>query len=178
MMNKSTQSGFTLIELILSMVLLGIVAVTAGMLIYQAARSFEALSDQKEVTQQSTLALERVSRELRPMKCTASGNSCNASASDVPVMTASELRFLNSSYEGRGLRLSGSTLLLRDGTGDSDPEYALATGVSSLTFEYLKSDGTAAASAAELWTVSMNMAIASGQATIAVKASVHPRGFR
>lgn len=178
MMKLSTQSGFTLIELILSMVLMGIVAVTAGMLIYQGARSFEALSDLKEVTQQSTLALERVSRELRPMKCTISGNACSASASDIPVMTASELRFLNSSFEGRGFRLSGNTLMLRDGTGAGDPEYALATGVSSLTFEYLKADGTAAASTAELWTVSMNMALASGQATIAVKASVHPRGFR
>lgn len=177
-MNTPTQSGFTVIELILSMVLMGIVAVTAGMLIYQGARSFEALSDQKEVTQQATLALERVSRELRPMKCTASGNSCTASASDIPVMTASELRFLNSNFEGRGLRLSGSTLLLRDGTGAGDPEYALATGVSSLTFEYLKADGTAAASVADLWTVSMNMALASGQATIVVKASVHPRSFR
>jgi hypothetical protein len=93
-------------------------------------------------------------------------------------MTASELRFLNSNYEGRGLRLSGSTLLLRDGTGAGDPEYALATGVNSLTFEYLKADGTAAASASELWTVSMNLALASGQAAIDVKASVHPRGFR
>lgn len=177
-MNTSAQSGFTLIELVLSMVLMGIVAVTAGMLIYQGTRSFEALSDRKEVTQQATLALERVSRELRPMKCTASGNACAPSSTDVPVMTASELRFLNSSYEGRGLRLSGNTLMLRDGTGDGDSEYALATGVSSLTFEYLKADGTAAASAAELWTVSMNMALASGQATIDVKASVHPRGFR
>lgn len=177
-MNKSTQSGFTLIELILSMVLMGIVAVTAGMLIYQGTRSFEALSDQKEVTQQATLALERVSRELRPMKCTPSGNSCAPSVTDIPVMTVSELRFLNSSYEGRGFRLSGNTLMLRDGTGAGDPEYALATGVSSLTFEYLKSDGTSAASVSELWTVSMNMALASGQATIDVKASVHPRGFR
>jgi len=178
LMRPSAQNGFTLIEMVLSLVLLGIVAVTAGMLIYQATRSFEALVDQKEVTQQATLALERISRELRQMKCTPSGNACAPSASDVPVMTASELRFLNSNYEGRGLRLDGSTLKLRDGTGAGDPEYALATGVSSLAFEYLKADGTPAASVADLWIITVNMALASGQATLDIKASVHPRGFR
>ena len=177
-MTLSEKKGFTLIEMALSMALLGIVAVTAGTLIYQGTRSFEALSDQKEVTQQATLAIERASREMRLMACTVSGSSCFPSATDVPVMTVSELRFVNSSYDGRGLRLNGTTLMLRDGTGASDPEYALAQGVSSLTFEYLKADGTAAAAAQEIWTVSVNMVIASGQESAALKASVHPRGFR
>lgn len=164
--------------MVLSMVLLAVVAVTAGMLIYHGTRSFETLSDQKEVTQQATLALERVSRELRQMKCTPSGNACAPAASDVQVMTASELRFLNTSYEGKGLRLDAGTLKLRDGTDAGDPEYALATGVSSLSFEYLKADGSIAAAASDIWFVNMNMALVSGQAAIDVKASVHPRSFR
>jgi|GEM_PF-6081515 prepilin-type N-terminal cleavage/methylation domain-containing protein len=177
-MRQNFGKGFTLMELVLSMALLGIAAVTAGMLIYQGTRSFEALSGRKEVTQQATLALERVSRELRVMKCTQSGNSCAPSASDVPVMAATELRFVNSSYEGRGLRLDGTSLMLRDGAGAADPEYALAFGVSSLGFEYLKADGTAAGAASEIWTVNVNMAFSSGQSGIDVKASVHPRGLR
>ncbi|CAG1066288.1 hypothetical protein BAC1_01896 [uncultured bacterium] len=177
-MRENSQRGFTLMELVLSMALLGIAAVTAGMLIYQGTRSFEALSDQKEVTQMATLALERVSRELRLMKCTPSGNSCAPSSSDVPVMTANELRFVNSVYEGRGLRLAGTSLMLRDGAGPADPEYVLAAGVSSLAFEYLKADGSPVAVVSELWTVNVNMAFSSGQASIDVKASVHPRGLR
>lgn len=172
------QTGFTLIEMILSLVLLGIVAITAGMLIYQGTRSYETLSDQKEVTQQATLALERVSRELRQIRCTPSGNTCAPSATDVPVMTAAELRFLNGSYEGRGLRLDADTLKVRIGTGAGDPEYALASNITALTFEYLKADGTAASAAGDIWTVNVNMAFASGQAELTVKASVHPRGFR
>lgn len=177
-MKRTAQKGFTLIELVLSMTLLGIVAVTAGMLIYQGTRSFEALSGQKDVTQKAALALERVSRELRVMKCTPSGNSCAPSASDAPVMTATELRFVNSSFEGRGLRLDGTTLMLRDGTGAADPEYALASAVSSLAFEYLKADGSTASSAPDIWIINVNMAILNGQAAIDVKASVHPRGLR
>lgn len=177
-MRQTVQKGFTLMELVLSMAILGIVAVTAGMLIYQGTRSFEALSDQKEVTQMANLALERVSRELKLMKCTPSGNSCAPSATDVPVMTATELRFINSGYEGRGLRLDGTSLMLRDGAGAADPEYALAAGVSSLVFGYSKSDGSAATVVSDIWTVNVNMAFTSGQAAIDVKASVHPRSFR
>ena len=177
-MGRTVQKGFTLIELVLSMTLLGIVAVTAGMLIYQGTRSFEALSDQKEVTQRATLALERVSRELRVMKCTTSGNSCAPSGTDVPVMTSTELRFFNSFLEGRGLRLDGTSLMLREGAGAADPEYVLAAGVSSFAFEYLKANGAAAGAVSEIWTVNANMAFTSGQAALDVKASVHPRGFR
>lgn len=173
-----TQKGFTLIEMIMSMVLLGIVGITAGMLIYQGTRSYETLSDQKEVTQQATLALERFSRELRQMKCTPSWNSCTATATDVPVMTATEIRFLNSNNEGRGLRIDGNTLRLRIGVNAADPEYALATGLKSATLEYLKSDGSAASAVSDLWTVNLNMALSSGQADLSVRASVHPRGFR
>lgn len=177
-MDLHTQKGFTLIEMIMSMVLLGIVAITAGMLIYQGTRSYEALSDQKEVTQRATLALERVSRELRQLRCTPSGNTCAATATDVPVMTVSEIRFLNSNYEGRGLRVDGNTLRLRLGKNASDPEYALASGLTSATFEYLKADGSAASTAGEIWTINLNMAVASGKADLAVRASVHPRGLR
>lgn len=172
------QRGFTLIEMVMSLVLLGIVAITAGMLIYQGTRSFETLSDQKEVSQQARLAFERASRELRSMRCTPSGNSCAASATDVPVMTASEVRFINTSSEGRGLRLDGNILKLRTGIDNADPEYALATGLTALTIEYLKMDGTAASTADEIWTVNVNMSFAYGQAALPIKASVHPRGFR
>lgn len=172
------QKGFTLIEMIMSLVLLGIVAITAGMLIYQGTRSYETLSDQKETAQQARLALERISRELRSMRCTTAGNSCTPTATDVPVMTASEVRFVNGSSEGRGLRLDGNTLRLRTGTGASDPEYALATSITALTFEYLKQDGSTASIAGEIWTVNVNMTFTHGQALLPVKASVHPRGFR
>lgn len=172
------QKGFTLIEMVMSLVLLGIIAVTAGMLIYQGTRSYETLSDQSEAARQASLALERVSRELRSMRCTPSGNSCTPTSTDVPVMTASEVRFLNGSLEGRGLRLDADTLRLRTGTGNTDPEYALATGITALTFEYLKPDGSTASLPDEIWTINVNMSFTHGQAVLPVKASVHPRGFR
>lgn len=171
------QNGFTLMEMVLSIVLLGIAGVAAGTLIYQGTRSYEALSEESQLSDQAMLSLERVSRELRLMRCAPSGGSCKPTASIVPVMDPAELRFVNSGFEGRGLRADGGALLLRFGVGGADPEYQLASGI-SLTFDYLKADGTPAASPAELWTIGVNMSFSSGQSTMDVRAYVHPRDFK
>ncbi|HBG45972.1 MAG TPA: hypothetical protein DDW94_03185 [Deltaproteobacteria bacterium] len=170
--------GFTLIELVLSITVMGFVAVTLGLLIYQATRSFATLDAQKEIAQQGTLAIERLSRELRLIRCTESGNSCKPASTDITEMTSSEIRFVNTNLEGRGFRLDGSSLRFRDGSGALDPEYVLSDKISSLTFEYLKDDSTAAAATDEVWVINVNMVIASGAESFALKASVHPRSFR
>src|SRR3990172_8315978 len=133
---RCKDKGFTLIEMILSITLLSLVAVTVGMLIYQGTMSYDILFSQKEIAQQCTLAMERLSRELRLINCTESGNACTASASDISAMTANQIRFVNTGLEGRGFRLDGSTLKARDGSGAGDPEYALTDKVSALSFEY------------------------------------------
>lgn len=178
MKKSGGQGGFTLMEMVLSITLIGIAGVTAGMLIYQGARAYEANADEKEATDNAVLSLERISRELRLLRCTPSGNSCAPTSSDVPVMRPDELRFVNSVFEGRGLKAIGGELMFRDGAGGTDPEYPLASGVSSLSFEYLKPDGTAAASPAELWTIGVNMVFVSGQTSVNIKAYVHPRELR
>jgi len=175
---RCNDKGFTLIEMILSITLLGLVAVTVGMLIYQGTRSYDMLSSQKEIAQQGTLAMERLSRELRLINCTESGNACTAGASDILAMTASELRFVNTGLEGRGFRLDGSTLMARDGSGAGDPEYALTDKVSALSFEYLQDDGSAASTPDEVWMINVQMTLVSGAESFPLKASVHPRSFR
>ncbi len=177
-MKANGQGGFTLMEMVLSITLIGVAGIAAGMLILQGTRSYEALLEQKEASDQAALSLERLSRELRLLKCSTSGVSCAPEASDIPVMSANELRFVNSEMEGRGLRASGGALMLRYGVGGVDPEFQLASNVSSLSFDYLKTDGTAASTPAELWTIGVNIAFTSGQSVINIKAFVHPRDFR
>ena len=151
--------GFTLIEMVLSITLIGLVAVTIGMLIYQGTKSYDMLSSQKEIAQQGALAMERLSR-------------------DILAMTASEVRFVTTALEGRGFRLDGGTLRARDGSGAGDPEYALTDRVTSLTFEYLQDDGSAASSPAEVWMIDVEMTLSDGTESFPLKARVHPRSFR
>lgn len=170
--------GFTLIEMVLSITLLGLVAVTIGMLIYQGTKSYDMLSSQKEIAQQGALAMERLSRELRLVRCTEAGSSCTPSASDILAMTASEVRFVTTDLEGRGFRLDGNTLKARDGSGALDPEYALTDRVTSLTFEYLQDDGSAASTPSEVWLIDVEMTLSDGTESFPLKARVHPRSFR
>jgi prepilin-type N-terminal cleavage/methylation domain-containing protein len=62
---KSSTDGFTLIELVISMLLVGIVAGVLAPIYRQAGEMFSATHARAELTARGRLALERLSRELR-----------------------------------------------------------------------------------------------------------------
>ncbi|MBI5469392.1 MAG: prepilin-type N-terminal cleavage/methylation domain-containing protein [Deltaproteobacteria bacterium] len=171
------EKGFTLIEILMAIVIIGIVSAVAGMMIYEGARSFGAMDARSELSADGLLAVERASRELRLVRCTASGNSCAPQAADITAWTASEVRFVNTLSEGRGLRLDAGALKLRQGSIAVDPEDALANNVSALSFEYLKTDGSAASAVSDIWIINMNLTLTSGAESLDLKASIHPRSF-
>lgn len=162
----------------MTIVLLGIVGLTAGMLLYQGTVSFQEMDARKELMAQGTLAVERASRELRVMKCTQSGSACAPTATDLPSMTATEVRFLQADYSGTGIRLDGATIKLRRGAGALDAEDILADRVSSFLLEYKKKDGAAAATQSEVWTISMSFTLTKDNESAEFNATVHPRSLR
>lgn len=170
--------GFTLIEVLMSIVVIGIISAVAATLLLQGARSFQTIDSLKELTQQGTLALERISRELRLMACTKAGNACVPQATDITAMNPSEIRFVNADSIGRGFRIDAGAIKLRQGSASGDPEDVLASGASSLTFEYLKKDGSGAAAVTDVWTINVTLTLQSGPESLDFKASVHPRSFR
>ncbi|MBI5454740.1 MAG: type II secretion system protein [Deltaproteobacteria bacterium] len=170
--------GFTLIETVMVIVLVGIIGTVVSSLLYQGSKSIEAGDARKELSSQGRLAVERASREMRLMRCTTAGNSCNPQASDITAWTATELRFVTTNYEGRGLRFDAGTLKLRQGSGALDPDDTLANNVSAASFEYLKSDGTPASAVGEIWVINLDMTLSSGTESVPFRASVHPRSFR
>lgn len=173
-----TQKGFTLIETVMAIVITGIIAATVAILLYQGTKSFQEADVRRDLTAQGNLSMERISRELRLIRCTTSGSSCNPQAADITAWTASEIRFVNTNYEGRGVRSDAGTLKLRQGSGAADPEDVLSNNLSSLSFEYLKSDGAAAASVSEIWIINATLTLAAADESLTFKASVHPRSFR
>ncbi|MBI5561491.1 MAG: type II secretion system protein [Deltaproteobacteria bacterium] len=172
--------GFTLIETVMSIVILGIVAVTAGLLIYQGTRSYGEMDRMRGLTAQATLASERMARELMTMRCSNSNATrCLPTASDITVMTGQEVRFVNSNNEGRGLRLDGAAnaVKLRQGINNGDPEDALAGKVSGLTFTYLDRSNASAASAVDVWTVLMDITLTDGNQSVSIRGRAHPKAF-
>ena len=172
-----SQKGFTLLEIIMVIVLLGIVSVVTGALLFQGTRAFQVMDVRGDLKSSGATSLERITKEMRQIRCTSAGSTCTAQSTDITSMTAGELRFVNSNNEGRGFRVNAGNLLLRLGSTASDPEYTLSGNAASVTFAYLKKDGTAASVSTEVWTINVTLSLANGQETVNLMASVHPRNF-
>ncbi|HAO93553.1 MAG: hypothetical protein A2X99_09155 [Deltaproteobacteria bacterium GWB2_55_19] len=172
--------GFTLIETVMVIVLVGIIGTVVSSILFQGAKSLETGDVRKELSSQGRLVVERASREMRLMRCTTAGNSCTPQAADVTTWTATDLKFVTTNYERVGLRYDAGTLKLSYGTGAAavDPEYTLADNVATASFEYLKNDGTPAAAVNEIWVIILNMTLGSGAESVPFRASVHPRSLR
>lgn len=179
---KGTTAGFTLIELLMAIVVIGIVSAVSASLLFQGTRSFGALDARYDLKENGTLALERMARELRLIRCTPAGNNCTPAVGDITSFTASEIRFVNGFNEGRGLRANAGYALLRQGSTLADPEDNLSADVTSLVFDYLKKDDTAVVigtdSSTSIWTINATLTMTRAGETLTLKATVHPRSFR
>lgn len=174
--------GFTLIEIIMVIVLLGIVGSVASMIIFQGSKSYSEEEIRKDLMTQGRLAVERMAREIRLVKCTKAGSACNPSATDITNWSSTELRFLDINYQGKGFRYdSGASALTlcRSQSACSGNEDILADNVSSLTFTYLKNDGTTSAAAVgEIWIIKAALTLSRGAQSTSFLIEVHPRAFK
>lgn len=178
MLKTTSNSGFTLIEMLMAIVLIGIVATVASMTLYQGARAFQQSGARGDLTEEARLALDRISKELMFARCTQAGAACAPQASDLTAMLANDLRFMNAENAGRGFRLNAGNLMMRNGVMDSDPEDLLAGNVSALNFTYLDRNGAAAAAVSDVWLIGVDVTLSGSGETIDFTVKVHPRTFR
>jgi len=75
------QAGFTMIEVIVTLVLVGIVALMGGMAIVQVTQGYIFTKDNAELTQKAQLATSRITKEIVEM----TGISADATASTLPL---------------------------------------------------------------------------------------------
>lgn len=112
------EAGFTLVELLLVMVLVGIIAASTAMLVLQGTRAYGDLIIRKEALHNPRLVLERVSREVR--QASAVGlSSCqlNITTTDRGVINV----FRDAATNEVKLTVAGQT-------------YVLAQGITALCF--------------------------------------------
>jgi prepilin-type N-terminal cleavage/methylation domain-containing protein len=119
-MQKRNRHGFTLIELIASLVLLGIIAVFGGMFVVQGMEGYLFSKKNSEKALKAQIALDRIALELRNLNGTDTG-SFDFTENDSVTFTSTDLPGT------RELGFSGGSIFL----GVNNQDHLLIDEVSS-----------------------------------------------
>lgn len=162
------QRGFTLVELVLTVVLIGIIAGMASVFLRQGLNAFVAEDARADITNQGRLAVERMAREIRMLRSRTAADipSC------VPNCNAATLNFIDISGNNITYAVAGGNTVTRNGT-------ALASGSAvALAFSYFQQDGvTAATLATQVWSIQIDLTVTKSGESQVYRVRVHPRNI-
>lgn len=161
------QRGFTLVELVLTVVLIGIIAGMASVFLRQGLNAFVSEDARADLTNQGRLAIERMAREIRMLR--------SRTAADLPgccTNPSTSLNFFDISGSNITYAVAGGNTVTRNGT-------ALASGSAvALTFSYFQQDGvTAATLATQVWSIQIDLTVTKSGESQAYRVRVHPRNI-
>ena len=156
--------GFTLMEMVLVIVIVGIIATVGAQLMATGFSLYFTGRDTMSVDAQARLALERLTRELRTVR----------PATGLTMVPATEISFTD--LDGTAVRycISGGTCpgvagdLMRN-------TQILAGGISSLNFVYLNSAGAVTATPAQVLYIGVTFTATQGGVISTYRATVSPR---
>ncbi len=122
------QQGFSLIEMIMVILVLGILTAMASLLLSQGLNAFSSSSDLLDANAQGQVAIQRMARDIRLVR----------SPADISTATSGQFSFTDINNNAVSYALSGSSLnVTKNGSTQT-----LAVGVNSLTFTYYDRNGT------------------------------------
>lgn len=160
------QRGFTLIELVLTIILVGIIAGMASVFLRQGLNAFVAEDARADITNQGRLAIERMAREMRMIR--------SRTAADLPgccTNPSTTFSFIDMSGSNIAYSLTGNTI-----TRNLTP---LAAGDAvTVDFRHYQQDGvTLATTAAQVWSIQIDLTVTKNGESQAYRVRVHPRNF-
>lgn len=154
-----------MVEMVIVIVLIGIIAMTASLLIGQASQTYQKEDNYSAITNQGRLALEAMAREIRMIRSTTDiTTSCNTS-----ITPATVLNFTDNNGNLISYSFSGSTLL-----AGTNP---LATNLASFGMTYYDKNYAATTICSAVWTVMISLTVAQGNESLSMRTTIHPRSF-
>jgi MSHA biogenesis protein MshO len=157
--------GFSLLELIMVIVILGILAAFVGPVLFNAIRAYDQAQKGVQTQAKMRYAIERMSRELREIR----RQTTDAALLDITSMTATSLAFFKTDSTPVVIAVAGNQVNLAYSTVS-----AMRTDqLGSFSLEYFQPDGvTAAATASSLSFVQISMTLSEGTNLFSARARV------
>jgi len=148
------QRGFSMIELILSLVILSVLGATAGYALTGGVRAYAENADVLQTLGKLRYASERMVREVREIRRDAGAPE----RYDITAMTATTLSFTR--INGEVVTLNADPPLLNLAYATPAGSWILTDEVSSMDFAYFQQDGsTVATSNSDVAFVEFNLAL-------------------
>jgi prepilin-type N-terminal cleavage/methylation domain-containing protein len=170
--------GFTLWELVMVIVILGILGAFVGPVAYNAIRSYDAVQKSTNTNAKIRYAMERIAREMRDVR----RQVTDAAALDIPSMTATSMAFF---------KTDGTRVVLYGVSGGvnlaysivANPAFSTLTGMlvdqvqaGSFSLGYVEQGGTTVAgSASSIVFVQVSMTLTEGAVTVPARLRVDLR---
>jgi prepilin-type N-terminal cleavage/methylation domain-containing protein len=160
--------GFSLVELVLVIAILGILAVFVGPVLYNAIRAYDTVQTSGQTQAKVRYAVERMSREIREIR----RRVTDVRALDIATMTTNTLTFVNTQGRTIVIARTGNTLTLSDTTLSG----VLTDQINAFSLAYFQPNAsTVAANASSLGFVQISLAVSEGSAVFASRVRVDIR---
>ena len=150
------QRGFTLIEWVISLIVLGILAMVGLPILSNSARAYSATQESLVTLGKLRYATERLAREIREVR----RNPLLPTEYDIAVLSANTFKFTKTDGVEVTLSAAPPALTLGYSTPVVTPAPALTDQVDTQTFKYYKADGvTETTLKSEVAFVEINLAL-------------------
>lgn len=153
------QRGFTLVELIVVIVILGTLAVITGPMLQAGFSSYFTQRNLSDADWQGRLALERIARDIRAL----------SSTNNITTTTSTQFTFVNNANTNVSYTLSGTNLQRNALT--------LANGINTVTFEYYDSTGAITAVIANIRYITTTLSVTMNNTNLILTTAIDLRNI-
>jgi prepilin-type N-terminal cleavage/methylation domain-containing protein len=167
-LNASRSAGFTLIEVVITLIVMGVLATIGATMMSRGFLSYFVGREIARDDAQGRLALERMARELRAVRGTA----------DLVIAVANQITITDFDQNIITYRRNAGASQLERSQDNGATFQPIADNVSNLQISYLQNNGTsAAATAATVYYITVQLTVTTANVNMTYRSTFKPSAF-